>query len=182
VLAVAAIGAAGAIARDSGSSGAKLARFSTAGEHVALAKSQRRVARLMGADAVCLLAERDGRAYYRITGSHGTCYGAGPGRQVGLITGEECPEGTFPTRERPVLDYSVYEATSRDRSDSLSLFRAEGFAADGVASVAFVGPAGDVVLSLPVRANVFAAKVNGRRPVSRLVAYDSSGREVWRSD
>ena len=160
VLGVAAAAAAGAVGRDSGSSDAKLARFSNAGTQVALAKSQHRAARLMGADAVYLLTSRAGRAYYRVTGSHGTCYGAGPGERVGFITGEECPEGTFPTRDRPVLDYSVYEATSHDRSAELSLFRAEGFAADGVTSVAFLGTNGEVLLRLPVRGNVFAGRVN----------------------
>ena len=130
-LVVAAIVVAGAIGRDSGSSHASLSRFSTPGNAVQLAKTEARVARLMGADSVYLLTRVNDRAYYRITGAHGTCYGAGPAKDVGFITGEECPEGSFPTRGRPVLDYSVYEASSRERADGLSLFRAEGFAADG---------------------------------------------------
>ena len=181
-LAVAAIVVAGAIGRDAGSSYANLSRFSTAGKVVRLAQTEARVARLMGAESVFLLARLNDRAYYRITGAHGTCYGAGPAKDVGFITGEECPEGSFPTRGRPVLDYSVYESSSRERDDGLSLFRAEGFAADGVASVAFLRPNGEVALRLPVRRNVFsAASPRGNAPVATVVAYDLSGQEVWRS-
>jgi hypothetical protein len=181
VLLVGAIAVAGALGRDAGSSYAKLSRFSTGGILVPLARTEERVARLMGANAVYLLAKRADRAYYRITGSHGTCFGAGPGEKVGFITGEECPAGSFPTRGRPVLDYSVYEAMSHDRSDGLSLYRAEGFAADGVASVAFLRPNGEVALRIPVRGNVFSAAAPPRGPVAVLVAYDSTGEEVWRS-
>lgn len=180
VLMVAAIAVAGAVGHDSGSSYAKLSRFSTGGHPVSLTRADAHVARLMGADAVHLLAKRADRAYYRITGSHGTCFGAGPAEKVGLITGEECPAGSFPTRGRPVLDYSVYEAMSHDRSGGLSLYRAEGFAADGVASVAFLRPNGEVALRIPVRGNVFSAASPGG-PVATLVAYDSAGQEVWRS-
>lgn len=180
VLVVAAIVVAGAVAHDSGSSYAKLSRFSTSGDPVSLARADAQVARLMGADAVYLLAKRANRAYYRITGSHGTCFGAGPAEKVGFITGEECPAGSFPTRGRPVLDYSVYEATSHDRNGGLALFRAEGFAADGVVSVAFLRPNGEVALSIPVRGNVFSAPAP-RGVVGVLVAYDSTGQEVWRS-
>jgi hypothetical protein len=179
-LLVAAIAVAGAVAHDSGSSYAQLSRFSTGGHLVSLARTEARVARLMGAEAVYLLARRADRAFYRITGPHGTCYGAGPAKQVGFVTGEECPDGTFPTRGRPVLDYSVYEAMSHDRAGGLSLFRAEGFAADGVASVAFLRPSGEVALRIPVRRNVFSAP-SPRGPVATLVAYDSTGQEVWRS-
>jgi hypothetical protein len=179
-LLVATIAVAGALGHDSGSSYAKLSRFSSGGTQVALARTEERVARLMGADAVYLLARRTDRAYYRITGPHGTCYGAGPAKQVGFVTGEECPEGTFPTRGRPVLDYSVYEAVGHDREGGLSLFRAEGFAADGVASVAFLRPNGEVALRIKVRGNVFSAAAP-RGPVATLVAYDSAGQEVWRS-
>jgi hypothetical protein len=181
VLIVAAIAVAGALGHDSGSSYAKLSRFSTGGQPITLARKEARVARLMGADAVFLLARRADRAYYRITGSQGTCFGAGPAEKVGFITGEACPAGSFPTRGRPVLDYSVYEAMSHDRSGGLSLYRAEGFAADGVASVAFLRPNGEVALRIPVRGNVFSAAAPPRGPVAVLVAYDSTGQEVWRS-
>jgi hypothetical protein len=181
-LAIAAIVVAGAIGRDTGSSHSSLSRFSTAGKAVQLAKTEARVARLLGADSVFLIARLNDRAYYRLTGAHGTCYGAGPAKDVGFITGEECPEGSFPTRGRPVLDYSVYESSSRKRADALSLFRAEGFAADGVASVAFLGPNGEVTLRLPVRRNVFSATPpRGNGLVATVVAYDASGQEVWRS-
>lgn len=181
-LVIAAIMVAGAVGRDSGSSYANLSRFSTGGKEVSIARTEARVARLMGADSVYLLARRNNRAYYRVTGAHGTCYGAGPAKEVGFITGEECPEGSFPTRGRPVLDYSVYESSSRERADGLALFRAEGFAADGVESVAFLRPNGQVALRLPVRRNVFSAiPPRGHGPVATLVAYDVSGQEVWRS-
>lgn len=159
----------------------RLAAFSTAGSSVSLSAREKRLARQMGAEELYLLARRHGRAYYRFVGPAGTCFGAGPDDQVGLVTGATCPKNnTFPTRRHPVLDYSVYEGMSRDRSDGVALYRAEGFAADGIAAVAFLRPNGDVALTVPVRANVFSA-APPRGPIAGIAGYDAAGREVWRS-
>jgi hypothetical protein len=180
-LLVVAVAASVLIGQESGATSARLSTFSTAGRRVSLSPREARIARQMGANAVYLLAERGDRAYYRLVGPDGTCLGAGPSEQIGLVTGETCPkDNTFPTRRHPVLDYSIYEAMSHDRSGGLSLYRAEGFAADGVASVAFLRANGEVAVRIPVRGNVFSAPPP-RGPVTTLVAYDSAGQEVWRS-
>jgi hypothetical protein len=181
--AVAAIAAVLAVllGHDSRATDAQLAAFSTAGTSVPLSARERRLARHMGAREVLLLATRNGRAYYRFASPAGTCFGAGPADQIGLVTGASCPkENTFPTRPNPVLDYSVYEGMSHDRDGGVSLYRAEGFAADGVAFVAFLRPNGDVALKVPVRANVFSADPPRGR-IAGIVAYDAAGKEVWRS-
>ena len=79
-----------------------------------------------------------------------------------------------------MLDLSVYEGASHDSHD-VSLYRAEGVAADGVVSIAFLRPNGTVALKVPVSANVYEAGATPGGPVAGLVAYDSSGKELWRS-
>ena len=79
-----------------------------------------------------------------------------------------------------MFDFSVYEADVRGSRD-LSLYRAEGFAADGVAAVAFLRPNGSVALRVPVRGNVFSATAVPRGPIRGVAALDAAGKEVWRS-
>ena len=71
-----------------------------------------------------------------------------------------CQRGGFPSGGNPVLDLSVYEGTRHDLRE-FSLFRVEGFAADGVSAVQFFRPNGDVALTVPVSGNVYSA---GKRP------------------
>jgi hypothetical protein len=79
-----------------------------------------------------------------------------------------------------VLDLSVYEGASHDSHD-VSLYRAEGVAADGVVSIGFLRPNGTVALKVPVSANVYEAGATPSGPIAGLVAYDASGKELWRS-
>jgi hypothetical protein len=79
-----------------------------------------------------------------------------------------------------VVDLSVYEGTSRDSRD-LTLYRIEGVAADGVASIGFLRPNGSVALRVPVTANVYAASAGPGGPIAGIAAYDESGKELWRS-
>ena len=62
-----------------------------------------------------------------------------------------------------------------------SLFRVEGFAADGVAAVQFFRPNGDVVLSVPVSGNVYSAESVPKGPIAGFAAVDKQGKRVWRS-
>ena len=52
----------------------------------------------------------------------------------------------------------------------VSLFRAEGFAADGVSSVAFLRPNGKVAFTVPVHGNVFATTAVPKGPIKGLAA------------
>jgi hypothetical protein len=132
------------------------------------------------AERAALLAVRGRVALYRLETASGSCFGSGTAATIGEIGAAECPQGSFPTARHPVLDLSVYEATTRDRRE-VALYRAEGVAADGVAEVAFLRPDGRVALHLPVRANVFAATSVPSGPIAGVAALDAKGAEVWRS-
>jgi hypothetical protein len=154
-----------------------LSRLSNHGRAVAAAQTG--FARRAEVRAVSLLAVRDGRAYYKVD-ANGTCFGAGPAAVVGELGSVDCPRGPFPTADRPVLDFSIYEVTDRG-SRELTLFRAEGFAADSISAVAFLRPNGQVAFTVPVHGNVFATTAVPRGPIKGLAALDGSGKEVWRS-
>jgi hypothetical protein len=157
-----------------------LTSLSNPGRSVELARTDPKIVRSMGAQRASLLAVRGRLAYYRMQTKDGTCFSVGDASALGRIGGSECPRGPFPTRERPVLDLSIYETASHERG-VLSLYRAEGIAADGVSSVAFTRADGSVVLRLPVRGNVYSATAVPSAGVTHVVAYNASGAEVWRS-
>jgi hypothetical protein len=154
-----------------------LSRLSNAGRTVDVSHSA--FARQTGARRASLLAVRAGRAYYRLDGD-GTCFGAGSAAAIGDLGSVDCPRGPFPTSDRPVLDFSVYETSTRG-SRELSLYRAEGLAADGVSAVAFLRPSGQVALKVPVTRNVFSATSVPHGTIAGLAALDSAGQELWRS-
>ena len=169
-----------AIATQTGASErGSLARLSNQGQAVSFERGP--IVRDEDVRVASLLTVRGGRALYRLETEHGSCIGSGYAAHIGAIGASECPDGPFPTAERPVLDLSVYESTSHARRE-VSLYRAEGIAADGVAAIAFLRPDGSVAVRVPVAANVYesaAPRPNG--PIARVVAYDAAGKEVWRS-
>lgn len=154
-----------------------LARLSNSGREVPA--RQTAFARRAAVHHVSLLAVRGARAYYTVD-ANGACFGAGPAAAVGELGSVDCPRGPFPTADLPVLDFSIYEMTDRGSRD-FSLFRAEGFAADGVSSVAFLRPNGRVAFTVPVHGNVFATTAVPKGQIKGLAALDGSGKEVWRS-
>lgn len=128
-----------------------------------------------------VLAVRHGRALYRLEPANGPdCFGAGPANDIGTPGSVVCPRGGFPSGGNPVLDFSVYDGTRHDVRE-FSLFRIEGFAADGVASVEFFRPNGDVALTVPVSGNVYSAATVPKGPIAGLAAVDKQGKRVWRS-
>lgn len=164
--------------RTNASQPGSLSRLSNEGRIVALRGSE--FARVLGTEQASLLAVRGQRAYYRIDGKDGSCLASGPAGEPGNIGSAQCPRGPFPTAERPVLDLSVYESTSRERRE-MSLYRVEGVAADGVAAVAFLRPNGSVALKVPVVGNVFATTAVPPGPISGISALDRDGKQLWRS-
>jgi hypothetical protein len=129
-----------------------------------------------------VLAVRNGRALYRlqIVGG-GTCFGVGSAGDIGNPGSVTCPHGGFPrTGGDPVLDFSVYEGT-RHNLREFSLFRVEGFAADGVAAVEFFRPNGEVALRVPVSGNVYSASSVPDGPIAGFAAVDNGGKRIWRS-
>jgi hypothetical protein len=178
VLVVAASAAATIATRTVASQKGALARLSNEGRHVAVQRGP-----IVGAVRVqhsALLAVRGGRAFYRLETAKGPCVGSGPSADIGEIGAVECPDGPFPTAQRPVLDLSIYESTNHERHE-VSLFRIEGVAADGVAEIAFLRPNGRVAVTVPVRGNVFAATSVPGGPIAGLAALGTDGAEVWRS-
>jgi hypothetical protein len=146
---------AGAIAvhRAHGTPPSALTRFSTQGRSV---KPSRDAARALKADSMQLLAVRDGRAFYEVDSARGRCFAVGSSEAIGDPGGEICPAGApFPSADRPVLDFSVYEARSGADRDQVTIFRIEGFAADGVTAVGVLNRAQRISLRVPVLDNVY---------------------------
>jgi hypothetical protein len=178
VTVLAALAAVFAATRGGASERGALSRLSNEGRPVALVPGP--VWRRAGVGHLSLLAVRGTRALYRLEANTGPCVGAGPANVPGKLGTVDCPRGPFPTAELPVLDLSVYEATSHE-SHEVSLYRAEGVAADGVATIAFLRPNGSVALKVPVNANVYEASSIPPGPIATVVAYDAAGKELWRS-
>jgi hypothetical protein len=178
VTVLAVIAAVVAATRSGASERDALSRLSNEGRQVALVDGN--VWRRAGVGHVSLLATQGTRALYRLQANAGPCVGAGPADTPGKLGSVDCPRGPFPTAEQPVLDLSVYEATSHE-SHEVSLYRAEGVAADGVVTIAFLRPNGTVALKVPVHANVYEAGSIPPGPVASVVAYDAAGKELWRS-
>jgi hypothetical protein len=127
-----------------------------------------------------VLATRHGRVFYRLKTLGGDpCFGVGFATTVGSPGSVVCQHG-FPAGGDPVLDFSVYEGTRHDIKE-FSLFRAEGFAADGVAAVQFLRPNGQVALTVPVSGNVYSAADVPRGPIAGYAAVDAEGKRIWRS-
>jgi hypothetical protein len=154
-----------------GSARAGLFRLSNHGVRITASQGARRGFRV---ESVRLLAVRDGRAFYELDTADGRCFGVGSASSLGDPGGEVCPGGApFPSAARPTLDFSIYEGqTSREE---MSLFRIEGFAADGVAAVGVRNRAGHLAWRVPVSNNVYAL---GRVPpglTGAIVALDAGG-------
>jgi hypothetical protein len=128
-----------------------------------------------------VLAVRQSRALYRLNRANGEpCFGVGPADELGSPGSVICPRGGFPRAGNPVLDLSVYESTRHELRE-FSLFRVEGFAADGVSAIEFFRPNGAVALTVPVIGNVYATASVPTGPVAGLAALDKAGKRVWRS-
>jgi hypothetical protein len=146
---------AGAVAvhRAHGTPPSSLTRFSTRGRPVTATRTAPQAFR---ADSMRLVAVRDGRAFYEIDSARGRCFGVGSADAIGDPGGEICPTGApFPSTDRPVLDFSVYEARPGGDRDQLTIFRIEGFAADGVSAVGVLNRAQRISLRVPVVDNVY---------------------------
>jgi hypothetical protein len=128
-----------------------------------------------------LLAFRANRALYRLDRADAApCFAVGPASDVGNVGAITCPRGGFPRAGEPVLDFSVYESTRHDNRD-LSLFRIEGFAADGVAAIEFLRPNGSVAVRVPVAGNVYATTAVPGGPIAGFAAVDKAGKRMGQS-
>jgi hypothetical protein len=154
-----------------GSSRPELFRFSSRGRPITPSRGARHAFRL---DSARLLAVRDGRAFYQLDTADGRCFGVGSAEDVGDPGGEVCPREPFPSASRPTLDFSVYEGHTRS-PDDLTLYRIEGFAADGVAAIGIANRAGRVALRVPVSGNVYVLSHVPPGLSGTVVALDAGG-------
>jgi hypothetical protein len=122
--------------------------------------------------AVSLLGIREGRAFYRVGDSSQSCYAVGPATSIGDLGATICWD-----RGLAVMDFSVVEPSPQ--TGEVRLVRAEGIAADQVASVAVTDAGGGVLARGPVARNIYSIENVPRRPIARLIALDASGRTIF---
>jgi hypothetical protein len=122
---------------------------------------------------VSTIAAHDGRAYYRVANSLGPdCYAVGYVTGSADHIGQVLCSAEFPSATRPVLDFTVMQQGG-------SVWREEGIAADGVSTIAFEDPSGNLVDRTPVVNNTYFVAPLPDGPVNSLVGLDSTGNIVW---
>ena len=142
-----------------------------------LPASQREDVARFEASSLRQIATRNGRAFFVATlRGGGLCTSVakiGGPRLLGSIL---CTPD-FPSASRPILDDSVFVG-SLGREPILSRF--EGFAADGVASVALMMGNGELTAETPVEANVYS-RTEGlpEQPITATVALDANGNRLF---
>ena len=161
--------------------GGDLAQLSNEGQPIQPGKGQRQELANVDAVAASRMASRAGRTFYRLVHADGSaCYAVDTtgGDHVGNTA---CPAigTTFPTASNAVLDLSVFESTSHQPGD-VQIVAAQGFAADGVRSVALLDHRGRVVARAPVAGNVYAIDIPAGQSATTVVAYDARHAEVYR--
>jgi hypothetical protein len=135
-----------------------------------------------------LIARRGQQGFYVIRRSDGRrCYTIGDVRtnltpaQRALrfrFGGGGCLDPrVFPSRAMPVLNYSFYSYRPGDRFAKLAGL--QGFAADPVDRIGVIGPNKEIVLTVPVRENVFTAGKRGFPGARGIVALDHGGKVLW---
>ena len=122
------------------------------------------------------IATRNGRAYFVANRrGGGLCVSVGNigGRR---LLGSILCTPDFPSASRPILDNTVFVG-SLGRPPLP--WRFEGFAADGVASVALMMGNGDLTAETPVEANVYS-RTEGlpKQPINAIVALDADGNRL----
>jgi hypothetical protein len=126
-------------------------------------------------DAVMLLGERNGRAYYALGRGEDICFASGPAAQKDLFGSATCAPG-FPSPEQPILEFTVY--TGRPGELDAHPYRFDGIAADGVARVGFREPSGRLHTT-PVIDNIYSLTNVSDLTVASVVGLDRDGRTVY---
>jgi len=152
-----------------------LARIGNTGQaRVGLSRTMRvELRRAHVAPSARVLAVRSGRTFVRLGGpGNDHCYGVkkGTASQFGFTCWDD-----FPSTGHPVLDLSTFGA---DDGGPMHVIDAQGVAADGVATIAFVDAAGAVLGRSSVSGNVYSVSAPPAG-AARIVALDSHGRTVF---
>ena len=133
--------------------------------------------RFGAATEVRQLASRNGRNYYVIENRHGDrCFAVGPLDEREYVFGQVGCSPSFPSPEQPILDFSVWSGLG----SSPQLRRLEGFAADGVATVALVLDDGALGAESRVESNVYSGTGDPpKEAVREIVALDAHGKRLY---
>ena len=135
-----------------------------------------------------LIAQRNSSAFYAIRRPDGqVCYSIGEVRknrtpaQRELRTrfgGGNCTDPrVFPSRARPVFDFSFYSYRRGDAESRLAGL--QGFAADPVARIGVIGRDKRIVFTVPVEQNVYSAGKKSIAGARGIVALDKDGKVLW---
>ena len=128
--------------------------------------------------AVTRMAQVGGDTIFRLPASTGPdCYGLGQAANAatGLIGEIRCSR-TFPSSQTPLLDFTIIHGDPAHPQGYV--WRSEGVAADGVASVTLLGLGGQPIATTAVVNNVYRFVSVPRVPVSAVSALDSTGNVV----
>jgi hypothetical protein len=144
------------------------------------AKTQETLARL-GVTSIRQIATRGERVYYVLeTVSGKRCFALGYVGQENLFGSAAClgTSSAFPSPSEPMLDWSVFHTRPGDGASHV--WRLEGFAADGVASVGVITVDGDLEAVTPVQDNVYMANRDlPIQPIREIVAFAANGDRLY---
>jgi hypothetical protein len=116
--------------------------------------------------------------FYGIANAGGpSCFSVGPKVRVDSVIGPmACPQG-FPSATAPVLDFTSMHG--KPGSPDARVWQSVGFAASGVANIAFQTPDGSLIDLTPVVDDMFEVTTVPTVEVTKIVALDASGQVVW---
>lgn len=132
-----------------------------------------------GTSRTQIMAQRDGRVFYRLDAE---CFATGPALPTNQSFGTIACSPQFPSPAQPILDFTVFRgaSTSVDGPPTkLRVYRSEGFAADGVGRVAFVDEAGAVVAETRVVDNTYTFEPAPLGENLRIAAFSTRGERIF---
>jgi hypothetical protein len=131
-----------------------------------------------GIGRILIMGRRGGRAFYRIDAE---CFATGPASpKVETFSQISCTTA-FPSAVHPVLDFTIFHSpgASDERPTKLIVSRSAGVAADGVAKVALVDEAGDVVAETAVVDNTYIFDPSPPGENLRIAAFSETGERIF---
>jgi len=125
-----------------------------------------------------LISTRSTRNFYEVDkASGGSCYAVGPASVMSYRLGQfECSSG-FPSATQPILDFTWFRTVNKQGASQM--IRSEGFAADGIAEIAFQRPSGKVVGVTSVIDHMYSVRPAIKGRLARLIARDGGGNVVF---
>ena len=124
---------------------------------------------------VFLVASRSGSSFYRISpaGSGFTCFGNGSATRPGEVGVLDCPDRVG---DRPLIEFNGGVAIAPSTGRVAGPSTADGFAADGVATIEARDADDNVLATVSPKNNVYAFPTPLPKGVTKLVALDDAGR------